>query len=284
MNPELENIDDFLKEKLTAEENTYQLPNWNAEDGWENYNKKHRTNKFLKPAYWLAAAVLIPAAIFVLFNINNWTGNDSEFQFASAARLVELPNGSKVWLNGNSELVVSDNFAANPTVTILGEAYFEIVGKLQIITGGYTFETENCSFNVRNLQSETDIICNITSGNLTYWARQANNLAVAVNAGNFCKINKNFDLVTIGITDNPNFLAWKTGIIKFENTPLATVAEVLREQYKVEIEFENEQTQYCTISGKFDNENLNTILKTIKQRAEIEKHGKQIMVKGNRCG
>jgi ferric-dicitrate binding protein FerR (iron transport regulator) len=79
-------------------------------------------------------------------------------------------------------------------------------------------------------------------------------------------------------------LAWKTGKMVFNQTPLLTVASVLSNYYDIQIIIEGD-IKYCEFSSIYENKDISIILKDIEQnynpRIIQNMHG--IIIRGNLC-
>ena len=81
-----------------------------------------------------------------------------------------------------------------------------------------------------------------------------------------------FDLSSKNLTEeqniDPNFLAWKTGILIFDDTPMEQVIGVLTEHFDVNLEWDESTTSRLTAT--FDNQPLEEIISLIILSTEAE--------------
>lgn len=108
---------------------------------------------------WLsAAAVLIPLFVVGGYFAYKYVEESREMLVAvvgeneEAPMLVELPDGSQVWMNSSSRMSYPRNFLRKRVVELEGEAYFEVVG-----TGGRPFSVSTDHLDVTVLGTEFNL-------------------------------------------------------------------------------------------------------------------------------
>jgi ferric-dicitrate binding protein FerR (iron transport regulator) len=74
--------------------------------------------------------------------------------------------------------------------------------------------------------------------------------------------------IVFSTNKNQNFLSWQTGILTFYDTPINEVCLELSEHYKRKVKAITEDTA-LTLTGSFQNESLEDILKTIEITLDI---------------
>ena len=79
-----------------------------------------------------------------------------------------------------------------------------------------------------------------------------------------------------------NIIAWKTGIIIFDNTRLSEVLRVLENVYGKEITVKNKEALNWPLSGSFDNQSFESVIRVVAEahQFKIEQHGDKIVLSG----
>jgi ferric-dicitrate binding protein FerR (iron transport regulator) len=80
-------------------------------------------------------------------------------------------------------------------------------------------------------------------------------------------------------------LSWKTGTLVFNNTPVATVAEILSEYYHTDIELEDKSLALCRFSGSFKDQSIDNVLQQMQAELNvvIRNTGDTISISGIGC-
>ena len=81
--------------------------------------------------------------------------------------------------------------------------------------------------------------------------------------------DKTSGMITKSQFENKNHMAWKTGVLEFEKTPLNEVISSIEQTYKINVvsdrSFEN-----LSLTARFDNETPESIFKSIQTIFGIE--------------
>ncbi|RUA15079.1 MAG: hypothetical protein DSY83_08230 [Flavobacteriia bacterium] len=139
------------------------------------------------------------------------------------------------------------------------------------------------SFNVNTYPDNDQVAVTVATGKVKV-ASHENEIHLGPNEqGVFDKKTKT---ISKKMPDIATFLNWKDGIIHFEDTSLAKVAESLERWYGVTFIFEKESLGDCHITANFNNELLPAVLESIVYakkglRYEFLENNK-ILIKG-RC-
>ncbi|MBO9633564.1 MAG: FecR domain-containing protein [Chitinophagaceae bacterium] len=152
---------------------------------------------------------------------------------------VNLPDGSKVWLNAASSLSFPVNFTGKQRkVSITGEAYFEITKNRNqpfiVQTDRQEVEVLGTAFNV-NSYDEASIRTSLVDGSVRVSSRASGQQTIlqpgkqSVLDGQQLLTN-NFDM--------ENVTAWKKGLFSYTNASLKTVMADFERWYDVEVVIE----------------------------------------------
>ncbi len=197
--------------------------------------------------------------------------------------IMTLSDGSRVWLNAESELRYPVNFETGKREVFLsGEAYFEVVKETErpfIVTTPTTRTTVlGTSFNVMAYPQDFQTEITLVSG------------AVAVKAGQKeCRIKPGqqvaVDHSSLEIkhrTVNVSFYtSWKNGLFDFDNMTLAELCVRLSRWYDVDFSFKDPETAGIRFTGAVKrNRDLQFMLDFIQKTSGVnfEIRGKTVIV------
>lgn len=201
-----------------------------------------------------------------------------------------LPDGSTVMLNGGTTLKYPEAFAKdNREVTLNGEAFFEVVHDTKtpfvIHTRGVNTKVLGTSFNIRSYDDETRERISVATGKVEVTKSDAQNTKVTLlpnqqaiySGGRLDK--KEVDLSYA--------LAWKKGILLFEQTSLAEAAKILKRRYGVDVQIDSENLKHCSVSGSFNQKtSLIQVLENFKYVLGIQykfTDSKHVYISGSGC-
>lgn len=185
---------------------------------------------------------------------------------------VVLPDGSKIFLNKGSHLEYNSIFShTNRNIDFQGEAFFEVVADAKnpftISTANINVKVVGTSFNLSALPHRDDVVLHLQTGKVLIYTfdkdgRQLEQMSI--NPGEKGVFNKKSGELSKSTFSNQNFLAWKTGIIEFKNTPLPEVLEVLENSYGLKFSAKQHDCKGFLLTARFENESPESILETLE--------------------
>lgn len=183
---------------------------------------------------------------------------------------VVLPDGSKVFLNKGSQIEYSSIFShTNRNIDFEGEGFFEVVADANnpftISTSTINIKVVGTSFNLSALAHSDNVVLHLQTGKVLIYTfdkegRQLEQMALI--PGEKGVFNKKSGELSKSEFNNQNFLAWKTGIIEFNNTPLPEVLEVLENSYGLKFSTKRD-CEGLLLTARFDNESPESIIQTL---------------------
>ena len=196
--------------------------------------------------------------------------------------MLELSDGTKVWLNSDSELRFPVTFVGDRrSVEIEGEAYFEVAkdeGKpFHVLANGADIKVVGTSFNVMTYRGRT--VTTLVEGKVCLTYKDESVLMVPDRQA---EVITETGKILMREVDARNFTLWKDGVFYFENAALETIAERLSQWYDVNIIFNDEalkQLRYSVEMKRYNNiqDLLTKIEKTQKVKFLIQ--GKSIYIR-----
>ena len=184
-----------------------------------------------------------------------------------------LSDGTKVWMNSDSELRFPVNFTSNRReIFIKGEAYFEVEPDRErpfiVHANQVSIQVLGTKFNVSAYGESQQVLTTLVQGgvNVKY-------------AGLQTELQPGFQAVTdikAGTMDRREvevgmYTSWTKGIFEYENMPLSDIAVQLSRWYDVKFEYEEEGLKDLIFSGKMKKyDNGNVILGILKATGKID--------------
>jgi ferric-dicitrate binding protein FerR (iron transport regulator) len=223
-----------------------------------NSRKKHWQRILASAAVLL---LLMASVLLTLLQENNLT----QIAAKGEKREIILKDGSRVFLNSGSKISYPENFKEDRRISLEGEAFFEVVPNpkrpFRIIAGTTQTKVLGTSFNINAYtRGREKISVNTGVVEVAY----GNDLSKKIKLTKDMQAGFRGDakpLITQG--NSANFNAWTKNIIVLNNTSLGETEKILENWFDVTIEFSNPVLRKLTISGKFNNEKLPTILQSI---------------------
>ena len=183
---------------------------------------------------------------------------------------VKLSDGTLVYLNSGSTLKYPVKFLNGKSreVFLDGEAYFVvskdkdhpfIVNANEISTQVYGTE-----FNISSYKNDTNLDIVLVEGSIGVYNNLKNEkqlLLVPNEKASFNKKDLKFAKETV---DAKNFIAWKDGVLLFENATFESIVKKLERNYNVSIQNNFTSLNTVKFSGTFDTETIDEIVKAFQ--------------------
>ena len=198
---------------------------------------------------------------------------------------IELPDGSKVWLNSATSLKFPTQFAGNQrVVSIDGEAYFEIQKDKK---KPFIVKTETAAvtvlgthFNVSSYSEDAFFATTLIEGSVQLTASNQEAVKVILKPGEKGNLVKGDNSqIDVNEVDVYQEVAWKDGKFFFEKEKLGTIIAKLSRWYNVDFKFEDQSVANYTFTGVARKDQpveylLDIISKTSNMRYEVVKNAK----------
>ncbi|SFQ33283.1 FecR family protein [Flavobacterium akiainvivens] len=223
---------------------------------------KRRKNRFTH--LWRAAAVLVIATgLAVYFLAAQQVEMITCFAGKGQKKELHLPDGSVVVLNANSSLTYPEKFNDTRNVTLTGEGYFKIhrdtLKPFIVAANDVNVRVLGTSFNI-DAYKETDTKVSVLTGKVRVSYADGKKIDLVKNEQVACNAAHDFVFTQ---SDNNNGIAWTQNTIVLEHKTLLETAQILENWYDATIDFEDNSLKGLTISGKFKDEKLDSILVSI---------------------
>jgi transmembrane sensor len=190
----------------------------------------------------------------IIYNSNVATGKSQggkmEYNTIATPRggkyQLNLPDGTKVWLNAASSLKFPVNFAANERrVELNGEAYFEVSKNRQrpfhVKTTGQDLEVLGTHFNINSFKDEVETRTTLLEGAVkilpyNYHSNLANPVEAILKPGQQAVLGSQG--LNIVKADVGEVMSWKNGMFQFNDTELSSIMRQASRWYDVDVVYE----------------------------------------------
>ncbi len=191
----------------------------------------------------------------------NYVAQDSLLQVA-------LPDGSQVYLNEGSELTYYKGFGEDTrSVQLAGEGYFEVVPNATlpflVQADSTTVRVVGTSFNVK--QAGQAVRVTVNSGKVAFSHQKDTLLLTPDEVGVYQSGLALRELVN----DDPNYLSWKTGTLRFDDIPFSQVIRDIARHYQVTIHTESPELQELRLTSAFRQQPLAVVLEEVAMVLDI---------------
>lgn len=227
----------------------------------------------------IAAVLLLPLLLSLAWLIyDNYLKPDSTFisnKSLSAAfgtiATVDLPDGTKVWLNSGSSISYPETFTDDiRSVNLSGEAYFEVKSDqyhpFYVKTDGLVVKATGTKFSVMAYDKSSVRSVALAEGKVavkTVDSRKKEHI-INLKPSQSLKFDYSNGHANVLNEDIYKHFAWKDGKMVFRNDPLSEVANRISLQYNVDVEVRGEHVKQYRYYATFQNESLREVFDLLK--------------------
>lgn len=194
--------------------------------------------------------------------------------------VLQLADGTKVWLNSESKLKYPVQFKKGETRSVelvYGEAYFDVSSNednngddFSVITKQQKVDVLGTEFNIKAYKDEDFIYSTLVEGHIVL---KNGKISTDMQPGQQAILNITSNLLEIIPIDVYSETSWKKGLFSFKNMDLKNIMTVLSRWYDVKVEFTNSTTEKVKFNGVLSkNQNLDKILSTIQTTGFIKSY------------
>lgn len=182
-------------------------------------------------------------------------------------RQLTLPDGSRVWLNAESEISFPSKFTSRVRkVKVKGEAYFEVSKDPRrpfiVSTDYFTTTVHGTSFNLR-ARSTDDAGVALVEGSVSVSA--GNGAARILRPGEMASVGGDGEL-SVSSVDTYPLTQWKDGYFYFNNVSVLNIMLELGRWYNVSVVFEHEEAMLHRLHFVAErNESLQSVVRRMNK-------------------
>ena len=280
-------INPFKVKKTVPENGIYKLSRW---------------------SYLKAVAIFI-FGIFVSYAMMQLIGSDRELVYheivtpLGSKTVINLSDGSKVWLNAGSKFKYPERFDSNQRDVFLeGEAYFSVSKskkkKFTVNTEDFIIKVYGTEFNVKSYPDDNTSETTLVEGSISITRKQTKssketeeivlqpNQRLVMYKRSNKEIIESKDqmanqhepihvkpkrrlIISKGIDTN-EFVSWKDGTLTIKSETMADLAKKIERRFDVIIVFRQDEIKDYSYSGIITNETLEQVMTAIKLASPID--------------
>ena len=260
---------------------------WDSEKAWGRLHNKLDTEGLLEdqagppersrftPLLRMAASIALILAIGIpalYFGVIR-SSSDSSLVYHLAEEgmsTVDLPDGSRIYLNMGAEVSYSKAFKNQRAVELKGEAFFEVMSDpknpFTVSAGDMLVTVLGTSFNVKQLENASDVEVYVKTGKVRVSLEQSDQF-IQLEPEEFGIVENR--ILSSSQQEDPNYISWKTKDFKFVNSALIEVLRELEESYHVGIDAEGLDLSELRITTSYSGQSIDAILETIAAAFEL---------------
>jgi len=243
------------------------------------------------PALLRVAAAVIPLGLGSLFF---WYNQEQHFETAyGEIKTVEMPDGTKVLLNGNSSLTYERGWGKNSReVWLKGEGFFRVVHlnkdsthikpdeRFVVHCNDLNIEVLGTTFNVNNRHAKVDV--GLVTGKIRLTTAAANKptASVVLAPGEYVEYAAKTISSKQKLAHPETLVTWCKRQFIFKNGKLGDMLKVLEDTYGYQIKYSKAAARELKIEGEINVTGVEALLQTISAslHVSIYQNGKQIIV------
>lgn len=284
---ERETVLDWIEESDANKDQFIRTKNSYVHNQLLNFDKQERKKLFILSSLKYAAIVILMVAIsgagFLLFNsykeplVHKQAMATFKYIVNTGVKgVVELPDGSKVWLNSSSYIICPQKFSDDVReIELEGEGYFEVVHDkewpmLVKTSKDYTVKVTGTSFNLSSYSNDDKLVVTLISGEISLINNKEKKEAEI-------KMTPKQELIIHSekpkLLENVNVVkstAWKEGLLLFDNTPMNEVIKKMERWYGVTIIVNDPKIYDYRFTAKFKSESVSQVLEILKLSSKIQ--------------
>ena len=275
-------------EKYKDTDKAWQLLNERLEK--DNLFEKHQPVTRINSrgfALRMAAIALLVLAVGIpvlYYSLNRSNTNNGAIEYSSPEGIltVDLPDGSRVFLNEGAYLNYNESPEQQREATLRGEGYFDVTTDndrpFMVNTGKVTVTVIGTSFNIRE-SDKRSVEVFVESGSVKMELEEQNQ-SIILGPGQLGQADSDLKISKL---DDLNYLAWKTLDFKFIDESINEIFRILEKAYHVEVKTGNIKNTGMRLTTSYSNQSFETILNTICTALDItyEKKGKVYILQPN---
>jgi len=201
-----------------------------------------------------------------------------------------LPDGSVVSLHAGSQITYPAAFDSKiRKVELKGEAYFEVTHDktkpFVVASGDARIEVLGTKFNVNTKKAAGTMEVVLTSGKVSVFYNKSPQENVFLNPGEKAVLLTEQKQISKSTNTDPNYMAWKTRVLVFDNETLSEVINTLQNVYQTPVKLADPNLSGCRVTASFNDQSFASVLQVLKETLDLQvkQNGKVVEISGNGC-
>lgn len=242
---------------------------------------KQRVFKLQKIAAILLIPLLLGSVSYIFILRNRLHQTEIVWQTVETMpgqkSMVELPDGTKVWLNSDTQLSYPSQFKDRcREVKLTGEAFFDVTEMpdcpMEVHIGDLDIKVLGTRFNVTNYSTDNyaDVVLESGSVDLYSSKEKHKDPLLSMKPGQKAFYLKNDKILSLKSVQTDQYTAWTRGELIFRDDPMTDVVHKLNRWYNTEIVITDSTISKYSYTATFQHESLEQILELLSISAPIE--------------
>lgn len=251
---------------------------------------------------WIAAAatilLILSASVGGYLIFTDTPASESEYIERTIppgkVATITLSDGSKVQLNSASTLRFPKQFSSTVRkVYLSGEAFFEVRSDkdrpFKVYAGNVRTTVLGTAFNVRAFPEENQARVTVAEGRVSVDVitseEDSSSTTMLLQPNQWATYSDSGKQLQKGQGEIRELIAWKDGILIFDNKTLSEAIDIMERWYGTEITLKNEALKDCVLHGEYKDENLENVLEAIEYALGIHYSltDKGVVISGGGC-
>jgi len=232
---------------------------------------------------WWSYAAVITGILIMTYAIYFFVRKDT-LRYATAMgemRTLELPDHSLVRLNVNSTLRYSDKLdnGGPREVWLEGEAFFTVQHqhnnrRFIVHTADVDIQVVGTEFNVNTRRVKTQVVLSTGVVKLVLNKKGASGTAperapITMKPGDMVTYSSATEELSNKKVDPAAYASWRTGVLSYDETPVAEVIRSLQDNLGVVIRMEDDSLGLQTYTGSIPTNNIDVFFKTLERSFNV---------------
>ncbi len=183
---------------------------------------------------------------------------------------LKLSDGTKVWLNAGSRLRFPQKFiksAADRIVYLEGEAYFDVTKNTNkpfiVNVNDMNVKVYGTQFNVSSYKEDENVTTTLVEGSVSVYETENPDEELKLTPSYQAKYHKTKNAFKKAKVNTDMYTAWMRNKLVIDNLKFKEILLLLERKHHVKFINNAENLNSETYKGEFDNENIESVLKTI---------------------
>ncbi len=258
---------------------------------WERFSQNHIDADDRVPViplrtsrqWWWVAATVAGLLIGFLWWQNQPVSDTIYRTDYGQLRRIQLPDGSELTLNANSEVRLPHNWSNRPIreVWLKGEGFFQVVkrtGKSQprfiVHTGELAVEVLGTRFNVRSRHRQADVL--LQTGSVRLQLGKADTIrSILMRPGDGVRYQLPGGHLERRLVGSDQIAAWTKGTLVLDNMTLKELGQVIEDTYGRRVVIHSSKLARRVLSGSVPTQNEQALLDGIALTLNVPVHIEQ---------